>query len=118
MAALRGFLMNHPVRTYFALTIAISWSGLLIVGGAGLFAGSNWKTDPRFLPAIQTMLLGPPVAGLLSTLLFSGTAGLRELFVRLTRWRVGGRWYAVALLVAQRLREIRERLRTTTTTPE
>lgn len=96
----QGFLKRHPVRTYFAMTLAISWSGLLMVGGAGFFAGSNWQTDPSFLPAIQTMLLGPPVAGILSTLLFSGTTGLRELFARLIRWRVDGRWYAVALLAA------------------
>ena len=89
-----------PVGIYIALTLAISWSGLLLVGGAGLFAGSNWRTDPQFLPAIQTMLLGPPVAGILCTFLFSGTAGLRDLLVRLSRFRVDGRWYAVALLGA------------------
>jgi CAAX protease family protein len=100
MTMAQGFLKKHPVGTYFALTIAISWSGLLMVGGAGFFAGSSWKTDPRFLPAIQTMLLGPPVAGILSTILFSGATGLRELLVRLIRWRVHGRWYAVALLGA------------------
>ena len=100
MAMAQGFLKKHPVRTYFALTIVISWSGLLMVGGAGFFAGSSWQTDPRFLPAIQTMLLGPPVAGILSTILFSGRTGLRELLVRLIRWRVHRRWYAVALLGA------------------
>ena len=88
------------MRTYVALTVAISWSGLLLVGGAGFFARSSWKTDPQFLPAIQTMLLGPPVAGILCTFLFSGTSGLRELFGRLIRWRVDGRWYAVAWLAA------------------
>jgi len=98
MTIARGFPKKHPVRTYFALTLAISWSGLLMVGGAGFFAGSRWQTDPRFLPAIQTMLLGPPVAGILSTVLFSGTTGLRELLVRLIRWRVHGRWYAVCTL--------------------
>lgn len=96
----RGFLKRHPVRTYFALTLAISWSGLLMVGGAGFVAGSSWETDPQFLPAIQTMLLGPPVAGILCTILFSGTSGLRQLLGRLIRWRVRGRWYAVALFCA------------------
>lgn len=100
MTMAQGFLKRHPVRTYFALTLAISWSGLIMVGGAGFFAGSRWQTDPRFLPAIQTMLLGPPIAGILSTILFSGTAGLRDLLVRLIRWRVQRRWYAVALLGA------------------
>lgn len=96
----RGLPGKHAVGTYFALTIAISWIGLLLVGGGGLLAGTNWQTDPRFLPAIQTMLLGPPVAGLLSTLLFGGRAGLRDLFARLTRWRVDARWYAIALFGA------------------
>jgi membrane protease YdiL (CAAX protease family) len=100
MTMAQGFLKKHPVRIYFALTLAISWSGLIMVGGAGLFAGSSWQTDPRFLPAIQMMLLGPPVAGILSTILFSGTTGLRDLLARLIRWRVQRRWYAVALLAA------------------
>jgi len=93
-------LKAHPVRFYFALTLALSWSGLLVVGGGGLLAGSSWQTDPRFLPAIQTMLFGPPIAGILSIVLFSGTGGIRDLLVRLVRWRVHGRWYAMALLGA------------------
>jgi len=100
MTRAQGALGNHPVRTYFALTLAISWTGLVLVGGAGFFAGSSWQTDPRFLPAIQTMLLGPPVAGILCTSLLSGTTGLRDLLARVIRWRVRGRWYAVALLGA------------------
>lgn len=100
MAITRGFLTNHPVGTYFALTLAISWCGLILVGGPGFFQGSSWQADPRFLPAIQTMLLGPPVAGLSLTVFHSGTKGLRELLRRLTRWRVGSLWYIVALFGA------------------
>ena len=46
------------------------------------------------------MLAGPSVAGILMTGLVSGRAGFRELLARLLKWRVGGRWYAVALLTA------------------
>ena len=46
------------------------------------------------------MLAGPSVAGLLMTGLVSGRAGFRELLARLLKWRVDGRWYAVALLTA------------------
>lgn len=46
------------------------------------------------------MLLGPSAASLLLTGLASGRVGLRELLSRLLRWRVGARWYAVALLTA------------------
>lgn len=100
MSRLRDLLRRYPVRVYFALTLTLSWSGLLLVGGSGLLAGSDWRTDPRFLPAIQVMLLGPLVAGLLCTALAAGRAGLRDLLARLARWRVAGRWYAVALLAA------------------
>ena len=41
---------------------------------------------------------GPPVAGILLTGLLYGRAGFRDLLTRMTRWRVGARWYAVALL--------------------
>jgi membrane protease YdiL (CAAX protease family) len=44
------------------------------------------------------MLVGPSVASILLTGLVSGRAGLLELLSRLLKWRVGVRWYAVALL--------------------
>jgi uncharacterized protein len=46
------------------------------------------------------MLAGPSVAGILLTGLLYGRAGFRDLLTRMTRWRVGARWYAVALLTA------------------
>jgi len=46
------------------------------------------------------MLAGPSVAGILLTGLVDGRAGLREFRSRLLKWRVGARWYAVALLTA------------------
>ena len=45
-------------------------------------------------------LAGPSVAGILMTGLISGRAGYRALLARLLRWRVGARWYAVAMLTA------------------
>lgn len=94
------FIRRHQVLTYYILTFAISWSFFLVVGGPGLFAGAYWQSDPRFLPAVLAMLTGPTIAGLLLTGLLTGRAGLRELGSRLVKWRVGGRWYAVALLTA------------------
>ena len=47
-----------------------------------------------------TSLLGPSLAGVLLTSFLDGRAGLRDLLSRLRRWRVGVRWYAVALLTA------------------
>jgi uncharacterized protein len=50
--------------------------------------------------AALAMLAGPSVAGIVLTGLLYGRAGLREMLSRLLRWRVGARWYAVALLTA------------------
>jgi len=49
-----------------------------------------------FLP----YFFGPSIAGILLTGLVYGKDGLRELLSRLVRWRVGARWYMVALLTA------------------
>jgi len=100
MSTMKAFITKHAVLTYFALTFALSWGGFLLMGGSGLLAGTGWQADPRFMAAVFAMLAGPPVAGILLTVLVSGKAGLRELISRLLKWRVGGRWYAVALLTA------------------
>jgi membrane protease YdiL (CAAX protease family) len=44
------------------------------------------------------MILGPSLSGLLLTAALDGRAGLSDLWQRMTRWQVGGRWYAIALL--------------------
>jgi uncharacterized protein len=93
-------IKEHPVLSYYGLVFTISWGGMLLVGGPGLFSGRDWQTDPLFPLAVLALLAGPPVAGLVMTGLVSGLTGYRELLSRLLRWRVGGRWYAAALLTA------------------
>jgi membrane protease YdiL (CAAX protease family) len=100
MAATEGFVTTHSERTYFALAFAVSWAGVLFVVGPG-----GIPTTIEHLmtigPAMYVaMLAGPSVAGLLMISLVSGRSGLREVLARLMTWRVGGRWYAVALLTA------------------
>jgi CAAX protease family protein len=96
----KGFVRRHPVLSFYLLTFAISWGGFLLVGSPGLLSGTDWQTDPLFPVAIMVLLAGPAVAGLTLTGVVSGRAGYRDLLVRLGRWRVGARWYAVALLSA------------------
>ena len=100
MSRIRTFVERHPVLTYYAITFAISWGGMLLVGGPNIFAGTDWQTDPLFLPAILMMLVGPPVAGIFMSVLVSGKDGLRGLLSRLLKGRVALHWYAVALLTA------------------
>ena len=98
MSPVQRFVTGRPVLTYFALAFGISWAGGLFVLGP-----SRIPTTVELLMTIGpimyvAMLAGPSVAGLQMTSLVSGRAGLRELLARLTTWRVGRRWYAVALL--------------------
>jgi len=96
MTTIKDFIKRQPLPTYFALTFAISWGAILIVVGPG---GIPVTTEQLEMLGLAT-LLGPSVAGILLTGLASGRVGLRELLSRLLRWRVGARWYAVALLTA------------------
>jgi uncharacterized protein len=100
MSSINAAIKSHPVPTYFALAFAISWGGLLVVGPPDGTSGTTWQSDPRLPFLVLAMLAGPSVAGLLLTGVVSGRAGLRELLSRLLRWRIGARWYAVALLTA------------------
>src|SRR5262245_11964480 len=95
--AVMAFVKRHPVLTYFVLVVALSWGAILLLTG-GL--GPIGSTDPRFLFVALTAPVAPAIVGLLLTGLVAGRAGYRDLLTRLLRWRVGGRWYAVALLTA------------------
>ena len=101
MNAAKAFIRNHPVLTCFALTFAMSWGGaLLAIGERGAMQGTTPTSDPRFVYALIAMLAGLSLTGILLTALVHGHAGLGLLLSRLLNWRVGARWYAVALLTA------------------
>jgi hypothetical protein len=99
MSKIMTFIKKHSVLTYFALTFAISWCGvLLVIGGPGKILVTPEQAEILLPFAILVMLVGPSVAGILLTGLVHGRAGFRELLSQLFRWRVDVRWYAVALL--------------------
>lgn len=96
MATIRGFMQRHAVLTYYSVVFAISWGGFLLAIGA------TTKMAVVEIPpaAILSMVAGPIIGGLLLTGLVYGKAGFGEFWARLCKWRVGTRWYAVALLTA------------------
>ena len=79
MSAIR----RHPIITFFVLAYAISWVGL------PLYAAGVWP-----IPFLAT---GPLIAALIVIPITQGRAGLRELGLRMIRWRVRWYWYAVAV---------------------
>lgn len=86
-----------PLPGYFALTYGIRWGGILVVLAATGFDPAVLRPLDTGLIIVSTML-GPSIAGLAMTALVDGRAGLRELSLRLLRWPVTARWYAMALL--------------------
>jgi membrane protease YdiL (CAAX protease family) len=101
MTTIKSFIKRHPLLSFYALAFAITWGGLImVVGGPSEILGSPEKFETRFGLVLLAWLAGPSVASILMTGLVGGRAGLRDLLTRMTRWRVGARWYAVALLTA------------------
>jgi len=100
MTNIKAIIKRHPVLTYYALTFAISWGGVLIVVGPCGIPGTKEQFETLLPIAILAMLAGPSVSGILLTGLIHGRAGLRDFLSRLLKWRVGVRWYAAALLTA------------------
>jgi hypothetical protein len=91
------WLRRQPLLGYFAVAYGISWGGILVVISFTVFNLTKLRPLDTGLIFVA-MLLGSSTAGLASTALMDGRLGLRELRLSLTRWRVRGRWYAVALL--------------------
>ena len=95
------YIKRHPLLNYYTLTFAISWGGiLLVIGGPSGIPGTMEQFETLLPFVILALEAGPSVAGLLLTGLVYGRTGLCEVLSRLLRWRVGARWYAVALLTA------------------
>jgi membrane protease YdiL (CAAX protease family) len=101
MTAIKAFIKSHPLLSFYALAFAISWGGiLLMVGGPGGILGTKEEIDRLLLFVMMAWFAGPSVASIVLTGLLYGREGFRDLFARMTRWRVGARWYALALLLA------------------
>jgi membrane protease YdiL (CAAX protease family) len=103
MIIIRSFIQKHPVLTYYALTFAISWGGVLILGVPYGMPATSEQFENQWPVVFVPYFLGPTTASLLLTGLIYGRAGFRELLSHLFKWRVGPLWYAVALLTASLL---------------
>src|SRR5215203_2198182 len=101
MTTIKAFIKSHPLLSFFALVFAIAWGGILILVGGPSGIPTNEEQFERLMPWVMLALLaGPSVAGIVLTGLVYGREGFRNLLTRMRRWRVGARWYALALLTA------------------
>ena len=98
MNTIKAFIKSHPLVSYFALTFAITWGLFVLAVGPGGIPATKEQFTTIPLGAILAVLVGPSVSGIVLTGLVHGREGFRDLLGRMKRWRVGARWYAVALL--------------------
>ena len=95
-----GFMKRHPVLSFYILTFAISWGGILMEVSHGGVPGNSTQLAKSIPVMILEMLAGPTVASILLTGVVCGRAGYSDLVSRLLRWRIRIAWYAAALLPA------------------
>lgn len=85
---LANWIRVSPLVAYFVLVFGIEWLLVLILRA--------------FVPAMIALLIGswlPNAIGLLVTGVAGGRVALRELFAKVVLWRIGLRWFAIALLL-------------------
>jgi hypothetical protein len=87
-----GALGLVPVATFFALAFLLSWVWWVPLALIGQTVARG-VVSPSHVPG----LLGPMVATLVTATLLQGRAGASDLLARMTRWRVGWRWWLVGL---------------------
>lgn len=80
-----SMVKQHPLITFFVLSYALSWWPSIL-----------YALDLSPQPVAG---FGPFLAALVVLVLTRGKSGIGGLLRRMVRWRVGLRWYAVALLL-------------------
>ena len=96
-----SLIHRSPVGVFFVLAYALSWMLILPWSLSESSTGLGWLpyTLPDAYGIVMFVLapLGPALAAILVTAVIEGRSGVRRLLGRIKRWRVGLRWYVVAL---------------------
>jgi uncharacterized protein len=97
---MKSYLTRHPISAYFTLAFAGTWLFLapIVLSQNGL----GWLdfTVPFGVFALLFILatyMGPTLAAVVVTAVLEGKAGVRKFLRRYVQWRVGVRWYLIAL---------------------
>lgn len=83
MNTLTTLVRRHPLRAFLILAFGLSWSAIIFYK-LGLFP-------------VPIFTFGPSLAAVIVAGMTGGRAGIKALFSRLARWRVGLRWYLIML---------------------
>jgi hypothetical protein len=85
---------RRAIYAYFGLTFLISWGiEFLLIASENRWGGIALPPSAHYLAAY-----GPMAAAIVVTAWTAGGAGLKELWGRITLWRVGWGWFLISLL--------------------
>jgi membrane protease YdiL (CAAX protease family) len=94
---LRGLVARHPAAAFLVMAFGFGWTSMIPI----LLSENGFGVLPIELPLtlVQTLatLLGLALPAFLVTAATGGEEGVRDLLSRLLRWRVGIRWYLIAI---------------------
>jgi uncharacterized protein len=93
LASVRRAVARRPVAAFLLTCYAINWA--VVIPALRIQGGLPF--DLRLWESLGT-IIGVALAAFLVVAATDGWAGVRDLASRCVRWRVGGRWYLVALL--------------------
>ena len=107
---------KHPIATYLILANGITWLGwipalfiaskqgylLPTMDGFAAFVRSGFSDINHVIVVVVFSLAvyGPIIGALIVTRMVSGKVGVTELWGKITKWRIGVRWYLAVLLTA------------------
>lgn len=94
MKKITSLVKQYPTGTFFILTFILSW-------GVGLILDAVYSATQSIILALPFFLLsaGPLVSALIVSAMIGGKAEVLALLRKLTIWRVGMRWYVIALFL-------------------
>jgi len=96
-STLRRLVARHPATAFLVMAFGFGWTSLIPI----LLSENGLGVLPIELPltVVQSLVtvLGLALPAFLVMAATGGTQGVRDLLSRLLRWRVGVRWYLIAL---------------------
>lgn len=98
MNTIRPFVKQYPLPAFFILALVLPWV-CAPLADAIFYSGLPTLLAIALALPFEVLVASPLLAALIVTAITSGKIGVKSLWRKLTQWRVGWRWYAVALLL-------------------
>jgi membrane protease YdiL (CAAX protease family) len=96
---MKVFVQRYPFVSYFGSAFLISWGSGFIVFIPRIFRGEVMPPTTALL-LFPVLVISVALTGIILTGIQEGKGGVRNLFSRMSQWRVGVQWCMVALLTS------------------